>query len=159
MNGGIAPFLLLAGTIGLLLGLAPWRRALAGGVVFVGAALLGFMVHAHMMLGVVFTGLFLSMILVAVLVYYPARLWAMWVVPISINCGLWLGTCAALTSTSTGLALGLLATLLAIPVHWIARQKFVILIKVVASWMIAIASLSLFVSLMPTPGYKLDHME
>lgn len=51
----------------------------------------------------------------------------------SINCGLWLGICAGLTSTAVGLALGLLPALLAVPVHWIAQRKFVILIKVVAS--------------------------
>jgi ABC-type proline/glycine betaine transport system permease subunit len=67
--------------------------------------------------------------------------------------------CAHLILAAIGLALGLLPTLLAIPVHWIARQKFAILLKVVASWVIAIASLALFVSVMPTPGYKPDHME
>ena len=34
-----------------------------------------------------------------------------------------------------------------------------IAVKVAASWMIAISSLALFVSLMPHPGYVPDHME
>ena len=49
--------------------------------------------------------------------------------------------------------------LIAIPANWLTQRKLDIIIKVVASWMIAIASLSLFVSLIPTPGYKPDHME
>ena len=60
---------------------------------------------------------------------------------------------------ATALLIGILPLFISIPARWLARGKFNIAVKVVASWMIAIASLSLFVTLIPTPGYKPDHME
>lgn len=159
MNGGIAPFLLIAVTMALMLGLVPGRLALSGAAAFGSAALLGFMGPTLLPLTIVFAGLFGSLIVIAILTYIPAARWRHLVIPMSINAGLWLGACAAMTSTSGGLAIGLLPLLLYFLVDWIAQRKFLILIKVVASWMIAIASLSLFVSLVPTPGYKPDHME
>ncbi len=159
MNGGIAPLLLISATIGLLLAFTSLRQISFGLLAFGVAAMIGFAAPHLLALQLVFAGLWLSIIATAALVYLPAGRWRAAALPLAINDGLWLGACAAMTSDVRGLGLGLLPALLAIPANWLAMRKFNIIIKVVASWMIAIAALSAFVSLMPTPGYKPDHME
>ena len=43
--------------------------------------------------------------------------------------------------------------------HASADSGLIRAVKVAASWMIAVSSLALFVSMMPHPGYVPDHME
>ncbi|MDQ3074302.1 MAG: hypothetical protein M3Q88_01640 [Pseudomonadota bacterium] len=159
MNGGIVPLLLISATVGLILAFAPLRMAVYGLLAFAGAAMLGYMGPKLFPLGAVFIGLWLSVVGTAVLAYLPVARWRIALVPVTINDGLWLGACAAMTSTAAGLFAGILTILLVFPAKWLVERQFAIVIKVIASWMIAIASLSMFVSLMPTPGYEPDHME
>lgn len=159
MNGGIAPLLLMSATVGLLLASTTLELIALGLIGFGLATLIGFTAPHLLVLQLVFAGLWLSIIVTAGLVYLPAIRLRRAVVALAVNAGLWLGACAAVTSDLRGLGVGLLPALLAIPANRIATRKFNIIMKVVASWMIAIAALSAFVSLMPTPGYKPDHME
>ena len=159
MNGGLVPLLLLSATIGLMLAFVPRRRALLALAAFAVAALLGWAVPLGVSSQIVFTALWLSAIVAALLVFIPVAHWSFAAIPSCLIAGFWLGACAALTGDLGALALGFLPALVAIPANWLTQRKLDIIIKVVASWMIAIASLSLFVSLIPTPGYKPDHME
>ena len=159
MNGGLVPFLLLSATIGLMLAFVPRRSALLALAAFGVAALLGWAIPLGLSSQIVFTALWLSAIVAAILVFVPVARWSPAALPLCFNAGFWLGACAALTGNFGGLALGFLPALVAVPANWLTQPKFDIVLKVVASWMIAIASLSLFVSLIPTPGYKPDHME
>ncbi len=129
------------------------RRSIATGA-FVIATLLGLAASHLFPIDRVFIGLWLTMIVAAATVFMPPRWRRQGSVAIAASTGLWVGACAATAGSGVG---GLLSV--AAPVHWLARHKFVIAVKVIGSWMIAIASLSMFVSLMPTPGYKSDHME
>jgi hypothetical protein len=55
-------------------------------------------------------------------------------------------------------ASGLLLALL--PAAWIANRRVLIALRVVASWLIAVAMLGALLQLLPvTPGYVPDHME
>lgn len=159
MNGGLVPLLLLSATIGLMLAFVPQRSAWLALVVFAIAAFSGWAVPLELSPPLVFTALWLSAIVAAILVYVPNARWSPAVLPLCVNAGFWLGACAALSGNLAVLALGIAPALVVIPARWLTQQKFDIVIKVIASWMIAIASLSLFVSLIPTPGYKPDHME
>ncbi|MCY7399023.1 MAG: hypothetical protein LH466_09350 [Sphingomonas bacterium] len=159
MNGGLVPLMLLSATIGLMLAFVPGRRAWLALATFAIAAVPGFAIPLGLSPQIIFTALWLSAIVAAILVYVPVARWSMAVLPLCLNAGFWLGASAALTGNRSALVLGLLPILVAIPGRWLTHRKFDIVIKVVASWMIAIASLSLFVSLSPTPGYKPDHME
>ena len=159
MNGGLVPLLLLSASIGLMLAFVATRAMIIGLIAFVGAALLALAFPLGMSPNMLFAGLWLSMIAATILVYVPVVRWSFAAIPLCLNAGFWLGSCAALSGDSTAPALGLLPALVAIPAKWLTRREFDIAIKVVASWLIAIASLSLFVSLVPTPGYKPDHME
>ncbi len=126
---------------------------------FAAAALMAFTASPDIAPNIIFAGLWLSMIAAAVLVYLPVARWSLAALPISVNAGFWLGACAGLSNDLSVLAIGILPLFIAIPARLVAGGKFNIAVKVVASWMIAIASLSLFVTLIPTPGYKPDHME
>ena len=159
MNGGLVPLLLLSAAIGLMLAFVPVRSAGLALAAYAAAALLGLAVSLGLSPGLVFTGVWLSAIAAAVLVYVPAARWSFALFPLSLNAGFWLGASAALAENRAALMIGLLPALVAIPAKWLTQRKFDIVIKVVASWMIAIASLSLFVSLISTPGYKPDHMQ
>ena len=159
MNGGLVPLMLLSATIGLMLAFVSMRSAWLALAVFAIAAFLGWAVPLGLSPQLIFSALWVSAIMAAILVYVPlARSWLA-VLPLCVNAGYWLGACAALSGNFAVLALGFLPALIVIPAKWLSQRKFDIVIKVVASWMIAIASLSLFVSLIPTPGYKPDHME
>lgn len=159
MSGGLVPLVLLSTTIALMLAFVPIRSAGLALIAFATAALLGSAIPFGPSPNVIFTGLWLSMIAAAALTYFPVAGWSVAVLPMCVNAGFWMGACAALSGKWSALGLGLLPLVVAIPATWLTRDKFDILIKVVASWMIAIAALSLFVSLLPTPGYKADHME
>jgi len=159
VNAGLVPLLLLSATVGLMLAFVAIRRAAMAHIAFAAAALLAFFVSFGLSPSAIFTGLWLSMIAAAILVFLPVARWSFAVIPLCLNAGFWLGAGADLSGNRAALLIGILPLFISIPARWLARGKFNIAVKVVASWMIAIASLSLFVSLIPTPGYKPDHME
>ena len=159
MNGGIVPLSLLSVTVGLMLAFVALPRATVAMVAFAAAALVAFSMPFDLPPDAIFTGLWLSMVAAAILVYLPVSRWSVAVLPICLNAGFWSGVYAGLTGGRAAFLVAILMLCIAIPARWLARGKFTIALKVVASWMIAIASLSLFVTLIPTPGYKPDHME
>lgn len=161
MNGGIVPLLLLSVTLGLFLAFVPWNRAWPGlFAAAIAAAATAVSIPATLVAAeVVFVGLWLSMIVTAVGAHTPVARSGRWAIPAGINAGFWLGAYAVVSGTRHELGFCLAPALLCVPGHWFTSRDLSIAIKVVASWMIAIASLSLFVSLMPTPGYVSDHME
>lgn len=159
MNGGLVPLLLLSVTIGLMLAFVQGGRAWLALAAFAVAALLGSAIPHGLSPPLIFTALWLSAIVAAILVYVPVARWSALVLFLCANAGFWLGASAALTGNRAALALVLLPSLVMFAAKWFTERKFDIVIKVAASWMIAIASLSLFVSLIPTPGYEPDHME
>ena len=159
MNGGLVPLALLGATLGLMLAFAAGRTTSLGLLAFAAAALLAVLIPVGLSPNLLFAGLWISMIASAALVYVPPARWSVAILPLCLNAGFWLGAVAGVSDDRFALGSGLLAALIAFPAKWFIRQNFDIVVKVVASWMIAIASLSMFVSLMPTPGYKPDHME
>lgn len=159
MNGGLVPLFLLGGTLALMLAFVPLRTTMVGLLAFAASGLCSFFVPLSLPQNALFIGFWLSLVLTTLAVYFPARRWAVAVIPLALNAGFWMGIYAGLTNNLVGLALGSAAALAAIPAKWLIAHHFDIIIKVVASWLIAIASLSMFVSLMPTPGYKPDHKQ
>ncbi len=153
------PLLLLSATIGLMLAFVANRQATFALAGFGAAAVVAYAASLELGPNLVFAGLWLSMIAAALLVYLPVRRWSIAALPLSLNAGFWLGACASLTGNVAALVIGVLPLFIVIPARMLTIGKFSIALKVIASWMIAIASLSLFVTLIPTPGYKPDHME
>jgi hypothetical protein len=159
MNGGIVPLLLIGFSVGLMLAFAPGRVMKGALGALCGAAIVGFFLFTSLPATLTFVGLWTTTIAVAATSYLPTARWPTLPVILSSLAGLSLGACAGLNGDYRGLVLGLLVAFVCYPAKWLAARKLDIVIKVVASWMIAIASLSMFVSLMATPGYKPDHME
>lgn len=160
MNGGILPILLICATAGLALSLVGWRNAWLGiaAIVFSALALSRVTIDPAAS-PIIFSGLFLSTILTAVLVYLPQSWPRRWSIPVAANAGGWAGALASLSGMHAALWLALPLSLLCLPGRMIEQRGLGIAIKVAASWMIAISSLALFVSMMPHPGYVPDHME
>jgi hypothetical protein len=57
------------------------------------------------------------------------------------------------------LYLGAPAILALAPGRWLVRRKASIVLRVAASWLMAIAGLEALLPLVSTPGYRPDHME
>jgi glucose-6-phosphate-specific signal transduction histidine kinase len=160
MNSGILPLLLLGMTLGLALSTASaanaWRAWLAAAVV---ALTTSFMTVASQHLILVEIVLWLTVVMTATVTYWPERIAARAIVPLAVNAGVWLGAVAAASAMRPAMLAGLTGGLLFLPVQALASRGSAIAVKVVASWMIAIGALAIFVSMVPTPGYKQDHME
>lgn len=160
MNGGLLPLMLIGATLGLALACAPHRTAVISFAALTGAALL--MTFLPLPPGVsdlVFAGFWLSLIATAALTFFADRFTRLLMVPAVLNAGAWAGALAAISDRRGDLLVALLSAMLFLPARWFVLRGHQIVIRVVASWLIAIASLSMIVSVMPTPGYKLDHME
>lgn len=160
MNGGTLPFLLMGITLSVFLSRVDRRLGWAG----LATAMLSAVVSALVPFGAastdtIYLGLWVSMIATAVLVYLPPARVARLTVIAAGNAGAWSGALAGLGGVRTALLIALPVALLFLPGQWMVARGHDVALKVVASWMIAIASLSLLVSLMPTPGYKPDHMQ
>lgn len=160
MNSGILPLLLICATLGLSLALAPQRDAWLGVAAMAASALLlSLMPLSPSLSDTIFIGLWLSIIATAALTYLPRRFADRLTIAAGLNAGAWAGALAAVSDKRGELIIALVLALLFIPARWFTLRGYHIVIKVIASWMIAVASLSMFVSLIPTPGYKPDHME
>lgn len=160
MNSGDLPQILMAAAVALLLAFTTPRQAIVSSAAFVIAYLLMQLVPLPPSWNEAeAVGLWISVVATAALAYVPPSRWARLVLPLSVNAGLWAGASAAYGGQAIGLAVGLLPLLALVPLRWLVARKFSIVVKVLASWLIAIASLSAFVSLLSTPGYKPDHMQ
>ncbi len=160
MNGGILPLLLICATIGLALSLAGRRQAWIGvGAVAAAALLTSLIPISESGSRIAFAGLWISMIVTAAMVYLPRDWPTHWAIPVAVIGGGWAGAVASLSDMRWALVLALPLSLLFMLGRLIISRGYGVAVKVAASWMIAISSLSLFVSMMPHPGYVPDHME
>ena len=79
---------------------------------------------------------------------------------LAANSGIWAGAVVAVAGRNADLLLALPCTLTLLPASWVARRGGSIAVKVVSSWLIAIAILAATLQFLPvTPGYLPDHME
>lgn len=161
MNGGILPLLMIFATVGLALSLVGRRDALLGlAAILMSALAVSLFLHVPPEASkFIFAGLFVSTIITASSLYLPRAWPRSWTISVALNAGGWAGALASVSAMQNALCLGLPLCLLCLPGRWIDRRGFGLGLKVAASWMIAISSLSLFVSMMPHPGYVPDHME
>jgi hypothetical protein len=81
-------------------------------------------------------------------------------VVLAMNAGIWAGAVAHLADSRTTLLLSLPSALVALPSAWAVRRRASIAIRIVASWIVAIAVLEAALQWLPvTPGYLPDHLE
>jgi len=160
MNGGIIPSLLLCATIAMLLSFTTGRVAwfaIAGMTLM--AAFIALFELPQSLAAAIFVGIWSTIIVAAAMTYFPPAVVQRLALPLAIVAGLGVGSLASISDRKGDLMLALPISLLFIPGRWIVVRGYGLANKIVASWMIAIAMLSTFVSLTPTPGYEPDHME
>ena len=160
MNGGILPLVLLCAASGLAFAFAARRAAWISLCALGAAALLTSLVsvpdnarHA------IFVGLWISTAATAALTYLRRGLTDNMAIAVGINNGVWAGAIASLAGMQRSLLIALPLILCLIPGRWLATRGYAIILKVVASWIIAVSVLAGMVSFAPTPGYAPDHME
>ncbi|WP_309612375.1 hypothetical protein [Sphingomonas sp.] len=146
--------------LGLALAFIPLRRALiAAGVMVLVALAACWSSPPEQWIEPIFVGCWLSVIATAGLVHRPLKVPPALFLAAAANVGLWAGLVTSVAGQSRDLAIALPCVLLLFIGRPIVVRGWGIGVKVVASWLTAVAILATMVSLTPTPGYKQDHME
>ena len=160
MRGGFLPPAILCAALGIALAFIPIRRAsLAALLLVVFAALVWSLEPPIRWIEPIFVGCWLSVIANALLVHRPDRLPAALFFVAAANSGVWAGAVTAVSGERRDLFIALPLVLLFVVGRPIVLQGWSISLKVLQSWLTAVAILATMVSLTPTPGYKPDHME
>lgn len=160
MNAGTLPIGLLFIALGLGLSFASLRTSILSAV---GAAITAVLISSLTIGPIapewVFVGLWCSVIGTVGLMHLWTRIPLAFAAVAGINAGAWAGTLAATSSLRSQMILALPILLIFFLGNWLVEQGYGIALKVVGSWVVAIAILAICVSLTPTPGYKPDHMQ
>ena len=161
MRGGVLPPALLFLALGLALAFAP-RRAWASSFLALLATLgaVAFVRMPQTWLEEVFFACWVSVIVTAASVHLGHGLKAWAAVALSINAAVWASAVVCLSGTRLDLLMALPCVLILLPAAWIVSSDASIAVKVVSSWVIAVAIMAATLQLLPvTPGYLPDHME
>ena len=160
MRGGFLPPAILIAALGLALAFVPLRRALiAAGLMVVVTLIAWWSGPSAAWIEPIFVGCWLSVIATAALVHRPATLPPAVFLAAAANVGLWAGLVTSVAGKGRDLAIAVPCILLMFVGRPIVVRGWGIGVKVVASWLTAVAILATMVSLTPTPGYVQDHME
>jgi hypothetical protein len=161
MRGGALPPALLFAALGLALAFAPRRAWLPSlTTLTVTAAALAFAPIPAGWLDGVFLGCWLSVIASAATVHLPRGLGVWGALVLSLNTGVWSGMVVVLAGSRLDLLKALPCVLVFLPAARIIGRRAPIAIKVVSSWLIAVAALAATLQfLRVTPGYLPDHMD
>ena len=108
----------------------------------------------------VFLGCWLSVAASAASVHLLGGLRPRWAFAASLNAGFWSGAVIALGGSRLDLLKALPCVLVLFPAALVIGLRATIAVKVVASWLIAIAVLAATLQFLPvTPGYLPDHLD
>ena len=161
MRGGALPPALLFAAFGLALSFAP-RRAVAvclATLVAVAVAV-GFINSGPQWQDDVFMGCWISLVVAAASVHLPNGLGPRLALILAINTGLWGGAVISVSGSNLDFLKSLPIALLCLPGGWLVATRRQIAIKVLTSWLIAVALLAGTLQITtPTPGYVPDHMD
>jgi len=161
MRGGVVPPTLLFAALGLALAFAP-RRAWTPGLLALIATLgaFTFLPVPQTWLEGIFLGCWISVIATAASVHLVHGLSRCAALSLSVNTGVWASAVVSVSGSRLDLLKALPWVLMFLPAAWVAARHGAIPLKVVSSWIIAIAVLAATLQLLPvTPGYLPDHME
>ena len=160
MRGGFLPPAILIAALGLALAFVPLRRALIAAALMVVVTLIAWWSGPPVRwIEPIFVGCWLSVIATAGLVHRPLKLPPPVFLLAAANVGLWAGLVTSVAGKGRDLAIAVPCILLMFVGRPIVVRGWGIGVKVVASWLTAVAILATMVSLTPTPGYVQDHME
>jgi hypothetical protein len=161
MRGGVLPPALLFSALGLALAFTP-RRAWAPSLLALIATLAAFTfvpVPLAWLEGI-FLGCWISVIATAASVHLVRGLRPWMAMGLSLNAGVWADAVGTVSGSRLDLLKALPCVFLVLPASWVVGRHASIPVKVVSSWVIAIAVLAATLQLLPvTPGYLPDHLE
>lgn len=160
MRGGFLPPALLCCALGLVLAFVPLRQALLAAALMAAAAIAAFAIGpSDAWIEPIFVGCWLSVIGCALLLLRREQGPASLYFAAALNAGLWVGAVSSVAGGARDLLIALPFVLALVPGRELVARDWDIGLKVVASWLTAVAILATMVSLTPTPGYAPDHME
>lgn len=161
MRGGALPPAILCAALGLALASAErrsWRLGVIAVVVVAGAA--AWVPLSANWVDAIFLGCWSSIVINAMRVHLvrpPGRITTLL---LCTNTGVWAGAVISVAGRKADLLLALPGTLTLLPAAWAVRRGGSIVVKVVSSWLIAVAILAATLQFLPvTPGYLPDHMD
>jgi hypothetical protein len=165
MRDGVLTGALLCAALGLPLGFTPsqtrlWSvSVLAASTLLVHFALLDTPIQPSWA-DAAFLNSWISVAGSALCVYLSGPVGLFPALILSLNAGIWCGAVTALAGSPFGVLQSLPAVAVLWPIGWAARRDATLPIKVISSWLIAMAALSATLQFLPvTPGYLPDHME
>jgi hypothetical protein len=155
------PPALLFLALGLALAFAPrcaWRPSLLALLATLGAGALVRVPQSW--LEGVFFACWVSVIVTAASVHLGRGLKVWAAVALSLNAAVWASAVVSLSGSKLDLLKALPCLLIVLPASWVVGRYASIPVKVVSSWVIAVAILAAALQLLPvTPGYVPDHLE
>lgn len=154
------PPALLSAALGLALAYAPPRaRVAAILILWIVAPLAALLMLAPRWEEAVFLACWAGVILAAASVHLPRGLRTKPALALALAIAVLAGSVTAAAGTLPALLMALPWVLVTVPAAWLIAHGRGIAVKIVSSWLIAIALLSAALPLTPTPGYVPDHLE
>jgi hypothetical protein len=161
MRAGVAPAALLFVALGLVLAFTP--RGVRAWSLLALVATLGvftFVPTPQAWFEGVFLGCWLAVIATAASVHLVRGIGLFAALVLSVDAGIWANAVISLSGSRLDLLKALPCLLIVWPASWVVRRHDSVPVKVVSSWVIAVAVLAITLQLLPvTPGYLPDHME
>lgn len=160
MRGAVLPDALLAAALGAALSFTQGRTARHSAMLMaVVAVIVALVPLPGLSADLVFGGCWLSVAVIAASVHLKGGPNGVVAAVLAADAGLWQGLATHVSQGFTALGLALPVVLVVIPGQLLVKRGWGIGMKVAASWLIAIAALEFALNLVPTPGYKPDHMD
>ena len=161
MRGGALPSTILCTALGLALACAERQAARLGILTAVTAALAVAWVRLPAAwVDAAFLGCWSSTVLNSLRVYLAESSGRTATLLLCANAGVWTGSVISVAGQKTDLLLALPCALTLLPASWAVRRGWSIALKVLCSWLVAVAILAATLQLLPvTPGYLPDHMD
>lgn len=160
MRGGSLPPALLCAALAFALAFVPRPVIVPSLAVLCGAAIATSLLPLKVVSSeLIFAGCWISIVATAATVHLRGHFGLPTALVLGANAGLWAGAVVAVSGTMIDLARALPVALLAFPAGWLVANRGGIAVKVVASWLVAVAILAGTLPIVPTPGYAQDHME
>ena len=162
MRGGALPPALLFTALGLALAFAPRSARVASLLALVASvSAFSFLPIPQSWLEGVYLAFWISVIATAASVHFARGLARPSVaLALSLNAGAWASGVVHLSGSPLDLVKALPCVLILFPASWVVGRHTSIPVKVVSSWIIAVAVLAATLQLLTvTPGYLPDHLE
>lgn len=160
MRGGSLPPALLSAALGLALAYAPPRARMAAVLIlWIAAPLVALVSLPVSWEEAVFLACWAGVIMASASVHLPRGLSTQLALALALAIAVLAGAVSAIAGSLPTLLLALPWVLVTIPAAWLIGHGRGIAVKIVSSWLIAIALLSAALPLTPTPGYEPDHLE